>query len=288
MSAYASNFCKPIPLETIEQTIEEMVFYNNDHPPTDIWSLKDTFEDHQPSASTTTMPCAVSQERNSKPEVCVLPINFSPHPYSVICGRGKVRTDTPGNRYLQSVAGKYMQKYSQAQHSRKEKSSIVSNILQMVRDVCPDGRGAFIRAEKNRWIELSEIDARDKITSVMRSGLQSEYKSSTQSKVAKRRLQNKALKKDEEIRIEDGWLSPDMAFSTKSKVSIRWHQNKARKEEMGTQLGPHLSLDMAFCEDYHKEHPVFPTSKCDDEGFEDLLFGVELCMERFFEERCIF
>jgi hypothetical protein len=248
MSAYASNFCKPIPLETIEQTIEEMVFYNNDHPPTDIWSLKDTFEDHQPSASTTTMPCAVSQERNSKPEVCVLPINFSPHPYSVICGRGKVRTDTPGNRYLQSVAARYMQKYSQAQHSRKEKSSIVSNILQMVRDVCPDGRGAFIRTEQNRWFVLSELEARDKISSVMRNGLQSKYKSSTKSKVAKRRYQ-KALK--DEIRIEDGPLrSPEMAFS----------ENLCSKYE-----------------------PAGPTNKHDDEVFDLVLGGEDLSMEGFFE-----
>jgi hypothetical protein len=196
------------------------------------------------------MPCAVSQERTSKPEVSVLPIGFSPHPYSVICGRGKVRTDTPGNRYLQSVAARYMQKYSQAQHSRKEKSSIVSNILQMVRDVCPDGRGAFIRTEQNRWFVLSELEARDKISSVMRNGLQSKYKSSTKSKGAKRRDHNKAMKKnDEEIRIEDGPLSPDMAFGDRCfKYELLDHSNTDDDEQAVFDLlsGEDLIMDGFF------------------------------------------
>jgi hypothetical protein len=242
---YPSN-CKPIPLlEAIEQS--EKVLYD-DSPA----AKSDTFDD-QTSASTKMMPCSVvSEERNNKPEVCVLPINFSPHPYSVICGRGKVRKDTPGNRYLQSIAERYMLKYSQAQHSRKEKSSIVSHILGTVRGDCPDGRGAFIRAEKNRWIELSELEARDKISSVMRNGLQSKYKSSTKSKVAKRRHHNKAKKNEIDMNFWDDCSKHELVGPTSKYY-----------DDEGLEVGP--------------------TSKYYDDEVFDLLFREDLFREGFFE-----
>ena len=201
--------CKPCPLEAIitsalEQSAEVFDVLNSPAPKS--WSLKDTFEAPK-SASSTMIRLVLPEKRKNKLGARVLPIDFSPHPYSVICGRG-VRTDEiPGNQYLQSIAGSHMLQYSQA-HSKKEKSSIVSHILEMVRGVCPDGREAFIRTEKNRWIELTDLDAREKISSVMRNGLQNKYRSSTKSKVARRRYQQ-ALKN--KIRIEDGLLNPEMA-----------------------------------------------------------------------------
>jgi hypothetical protein len=247
--AYPSTNCKPVPLEAIISSalVQSEKVLDEDDPAPKSWSLRDTFED-QNSASTMTRTVSPPERKNNKPEAIVLPIDFSPHPCSVICGRGKMRTDAPGNRYLQSIAARYMLKYSQAR-SKREKSSIVSNILEIVRGAIPDGRGAFIRTEKNRWTELSDLVAREKISSVMRNGLHSKYRSSTKSKVAKRRYQ-KALK--EEIRIiEDGGalLSPVMAFSD------------------------------ALCSKYE---PADPTNKYDDEVF-DLLGGEDLFMEGFFE-----
>ena len=245
---YPSN-CKPISLEAIissalEQSAEVYNF-DVDSPAPKSWILRDTFEDPK-SASSTMTRLVLPEQRKNKPEARVLPVGFSPHPYSVICGRG-VRTDEiPGNQHLQSVAGRYMLKYSQA-HSKTEKSTIVSDILEMVRGVCPDGREAFIRNEKNRWIELNELDAREKISSVMRNGLHSKYRSSTKSKVARRKYQQ-TLK--DEIRIEDGILSPEMAL-----------------------------LDDLWCKYESADH----TNTFDDEVFDLVPGGEDFFMEGIFE-----
>jgi hypothetical protein len=255
---YPSNY-KPIPFEAIlssallEISLNAKVFVDKDSSAQKSWSIRDTFEDQNAVCSTKTtrrvvVSAAPARRKNKPAEAKVLPIDFSPHPYSVICGRGGVRTDIPGNRYLQSLAGIYTLKYSQQAQNKRAKSAIVSHILEMVRSVCPDGKGAFIRAEKNRWIELNDLDAREKFLSVMRNGLHSKYRSSTKSKVAKRRYQ-KALK--DEIRIEDGPLrSPEMAFS----------ENLCSKYE-----------------------PAGPTSKHDDEVFDLVLGGEGLSMKGFFE-----
>jgi hypothetical protein len=251
---YSSNY-KPVSLEKI--TPIKKVYYD-DFPAPKALSLRDTFEDEK--SVSTRMTCTVSHESIYKTEARLLPINttearllpiyFSPHSYSVICGRGKVRSSTMGNRFLLSVAGRYMLKYSRALHSKKEKSSIVSDILEIVRDGCPGGRGAFIRTEKNRWIELSELDARDKISSVMRNVLHNEYRSSTKSKMAKR----------------------------------KYEHDKALKVGIQIEAGRPLSLEnMASSVDLcSKPESADATSKHEDEVV-DPLDGEDLSMERFFE-----
>jgi hypothetical protein len=290
--AYPSN-CKPIPLDAIQQMIEK-VFYEDSSASrrTDSWSLRDTFEEDQTlassttfeedqtlastatastatasttTASTTTSYSGVSQARK---KASVLPIDFSPHPFSVICGRGKVRSYTSGNRYLETVAGRYLLEYSQA-HMKTQKSSIVSHILEIMRNVCPDGRGSFIRKEKNRWIELSELDARDKITSVMRNALHGKYRSSTQSKLeTRRRHQNKARK--EEMRTE---VAPIVCPNALNKDALRI-------EDGPSTLSPEMACWDDLCSKYE---PANQRTRKDDDSVVDLLSGEDILMEGFFE-----
>jgi hypothetical protein len=78
------------------------------------------------ASSSSTMSHMLSPEGKNQVEARVLPIDFSPHPCSgVICGRGKVQTNTPGNQCPQSVAEGCMPKYLLAQ-SKSKKSLIVS------------------------------------------------------------------------------------------------------------------------------------------------------------------
>jgi hypothetical protein len=115
-----------------------------------------------------------------------LPDGFEPTPYSVICGRGRKSTNAIGNRRLQVIAQMYIGKYSQL--SRKEdKTEIVSEILRMVQDACPDERFAFIKYHDGRWWEVETLIAREKIGAVLRDCLFSKYRSSTKSKLERRR-----------------------------------------------------------------------------------------------------
>jgi hypothetical protein len=257
-STVQSNY-KLVPL--VKLTPIEKVHYE-DFPAPKSSISRDTFEDQK--IVSTRMFRTVSPEtidktearvdkaeaRVDKTEARLLPISFSPHSYSVICGRGRVRSSTLGNLHLQSVVERHMLEYSQAQ-SKNEKSSIVSDILEIVRGGCPDGRGALIRNKKNRWIELSELDARHKISSVMRNVLHKQYRSSAKSKMAKRKYEyDKALIVG--IQIQAG-----RPLSLEKKAS---------------------SVDL--CSKYD---PADDTTNKHDDEVVDLLGGEDYCMERFFE-----
>jgi hypothetical protein len=192
------------------------------------------------------------------------------------------------------VVEKHRLEYSQA-HSKNEKSSIISDVLDIVRGGCPDGRGALIRNEKNRWIELSELDARDKISSVMRNVLHKEYKSSAKSRMAKRKYEHdKALKVG--IQIEAG--RPRSLEKKASSVDLCSKYDPAddttnkHADEVVDLLGGEDFCMERFFEHQKKASSVDLCSKYDpadnttnkhEDEVVDLLGGEAFCMERFFE-----
>jgi hypothetical protein len=121
----------------------------------------------------------------SEPEM--LPASFLPHEHSVVCGRGNKCINAPGSQRLKIIASKFLQKYAHTK-CKKSKAVIVADIIDLVRSECPNGgQGAFVRFHQNHWWEVDELGARQKVTTVMRDGLHTMYKSSSKSKVAKRR-----------------------------------------------------------------------------------------------------
>jgi hypothetical protein len=90
----------------------------------------------------------------------------------------------------------FVGKYSQLSR-KEEKTEIVSEILKMVKDACPDERFAFVQYHDGRWWEVETLIAREKIGAVLRDCLHSKYRSSTKSKLERR----KAKRLEEEHRI---------------------------------------------------------------------------------------
>ena len=131
----------------------------------------------------------VSKEAASKP----LPIEFTPTPYSVVCGRGKVCTDAVGNRRLKIIASMFLDKYANA-NTREEKSAIVTEIMDIIEDACPDKKGAFVRYNDGRWWMVDTMAAREKVGALLRDCLHSKYRSSSKSKQAKRRRMSEQTK----------------------------------------------------------------------------------------------
>ena len=116
-----------------------------------------------------------------------LPLDFKPFPYSVICGRGKACSESVGNRRLKVIASTFLEKYATASN-KEEKSSIVTEIIDIIEDACPDQRGTFIRLNNDgRWWVVDAMVAREKVGSLMRDMLHNKYKSSSKSKQARRR-----------------------------------------------------------------------------------------------------
>jgi hypothetical protein len=72
-------------------------------------------------------PASIPRNQNQG----LLPPSFMPNEFSVICGRGKVNSSSPGNRQLKVIAASYLDQYSMAK-TKADKSAIVSNIIERV------------------------------------------------------------------------------------------------------------------------------------------------------------
>ena len=159
----------------------------------------------------------------------LLPPSFTPSPHTVILGRGKACSTAPGTIWLKVLAQNHIDKYCKAR-TKQEKSAVVSSIIDQVQNECPVG--AFVKkvevkkkkktskqvnmggvapdssksAEVNdktndgdvddidRYWEVTDSTARDKVASLLRDLLSDKYKSSTKNKVARRRKLKQSVK----------------------------------------------------------------------------------------------
>ncbi|CAJ1939229.1 unnamed protein product [Cylindrotheca closterium] len=148
------------------------------------------------------IPAGVSNKGYQCTDELLLPEDFQPCAYSVICGRGRKSTDAVGNRRLAVIASLFAQRYSEAT-KKDEKTHIVSEILEIMRSASPNPQHAFVRHSKGSWFRVENLHAREKIGTVLRDTLHSQYRSSTKSKLAKRKQRKdrtkKQTKKKEEV-----------------------------------------------------------------------------------------
>ena len=113
----------------------------------------------------------------------VLPETFSPTKYSVVCGRTQDCYNHTGNRRFRVTVKMFLNEYAEAD-GKAEKSRVVSNILDIIREASPEG--SFVTFEKGRWYEVSDRVAREKIGAQFRDYLHSQYRSSAKAKQARK------------------------------------------------------------------------------------------------------
>jgi hypothetical protein len=113
-----------------------------------------------------------------------LGVDFCPDKYSVLCGRGKICSTSSGNRRLNNMVQHFVKPYSEAK-TKFEKSNIVSAIIATIRQACPEG--GFVKFEEGEWWEVDDGFAREKIGSLFRDCLHSQYRSSNKAKIARRK-----------------------------------------------------------------------------------------------------
>jgi hypothetical protein len=119
-----------------------------------------------------------SASRQKKPR---LPVEFPTSDYSVVCGRGKDSFDHVGNHRFRILAKLSIERYSNAD-SRTEKSAIVSEIIAVIHQA----GGIFCNFKKGEWCEVGDHQAREKVSSLMRDLLHTQYRSSAKAKVDRR------------------------------------------------------------------------------------------------------
>ena len=103
-----------------------------------------------------------------------LPPDFTPSNYDVIClGRGKSAASHPGNRRFQITIQLYNDRYASCK-SKFEKSVIVSEIVDSVRENSP--MGGFVKrdAKTGAWFEVGDSVAREKVGQALRESLRSQ------------------------------------------------------------------------------------------------------------------
>ena len=92
-------------------------------------------------------------------QLTLLPANFRPGPYDVICGRGKCTKEHAGNRIFRTIVETTLEQYAAAP-TKQEKTIIVSSIIQLFQEKSPIG--GFVREMDGLWYRVSDSLAREK------------------------------------------------------------------------------------------------------------------------------
>jgi hypothetical protein len=116
----------------------------------------------------------------------LLPENFVPGEFDVICGRGRRVFNHIGNERFRQLVATYLERY-QHTSQKLEKSFILSEIVVAVRRATPSG-GGFVKKDNDseRWYEVGDFLAREKTSQAFRDLLHEQYRSSNLAKKKRR------------------------------------------------------------------------------------------------------
>jgi hypothetical protein len=103
--------------------------------------------------------------KDSKSSLIMLPVNFKPSDNDVLCGRGNVYSSHYGNQFFGKVIRANISVYKEA-ISRPDKIKVVDGILGEIRD--NGARFRKVDAQTERWYELSDVQAHQKIGHAIR------------------------------------------------------------------------------------------------------------------------
>lgn len=137
------------------------------------------------------MDCTISSPYEEE-KIVLLPEDFVPGPNHVVCAQGKGFWEHEGNKKYRAIIVLATKKY-EATNSKFEKTLIVSEIVESVREATPSG--SFVKKDKaiGCWVEVSEHFAREKVGQSLRDSLHSDYRSSTKAKKCRQRKLNETI-----------------------------------------------------------------------------------------------
>jgi len=112
-----------------------------------------------------------------------LPKDFVPEGHTVVLGKGNIPKTNIGNLRLKQVVLDNLTEYANGE--RRKKIAVISRIINHVTSLNYKTTG-FVKFEDDDWWEMTERDARVKITALFRDCLHDQYRSSSSSKVKRR------------------------------------------------------------------------------------------------------
>jgi hypothetical protein len=90
--------------------------------------------------------------------------------YDVLCGRHRLAFNNIGNRRLRVTVSLSLERYL-AKPSRQDKTLVIISIVKLIRE----SGGRFLKWKKDRWIELGEKQAREKVGHALRDMASARY-----------------------------------------------------------------------------------------------------------------
>jgi len=118
----------------------------------------------------------------------LLPENFQPGEYDVICGRGRKIFMHAGNEKFRRMVADALEAYSNTV-TKLEKSYILCEIVAQVRQNSPNGGFVKKDPKDGRWYEVGDFLAREKTSQAFRDALHDQYKSSNTAKKIRRQAE---------------------------------------------------------------------------------------------------
>ena len=109
--------------------------------------------------------------------------NFVPETDTVVLGKGNIPKTNFGNLKLKGIVMDALMEYASGE--RRKKIAVISRIIRHVTTHNYSTTG-FVKFEDDNWWEMTERDARVKITALFRDCLHDQYRSSSSSKVKRR------------------------------------------------------------------------------------------------------
>jgi hypothetical protein len=206
----------------------------------------------------------------SQPDVKV---DFQLSDFSVICGRGRDSFNHIGNRRFRILASMHIERYSRAD-SKVAKTGIVSEIIEVIRQA----DGNFCKFTKGKWFEVADHHAREKVSSLMRDLLHTQYRSSAKAKIARRKSAKTETRKKahNQKRLSDPKLVDDAPRSEDSSTSTdvqKQHQNQQSGEKLVENTPP---SDVSSMQDQNQQinlKPVNDTVDSDDSSTSSACWG---------------
>jgi hypothetical protein len=142
--------------------------------------------------------------------------------YSIVCGRGRDTFNHVGNQRFRALASLFMERYSRAV-TKATKSAIVSEIINEIRQA----DGNFCKFKKGVWVEVGDHCAREKVGSLLRDFLHTQYRSSAKAKISRRKSDKTGFRKENQDEQSDRKLVDDTLHSDASSTSsLRWGSTK--------------------------------------------------------------
>lgn len=123
-----------------------------------------------------------------------MPAGFTPSDQDVLCGRGGICKNWPGNVAYRAKVHSMLVQYSAAENVKQAKGAILDQVVQEIRVY-----GRFVKREESSglWYDVGDFWAREKTSQLFRDALHERYTSSAHAKYRRRKRMQQYQKQKE-------------------------------------------------------------------------------------------